>query len=69
MQTEDETLFKLMAPMIQYYAHQMHTRTQSEQTAFIELKEYCTSMAYSKKPQWQVLAERNGWCKKWEKQG
>ena len=28
-----------------------------------ELKEYCESMLAAKKPQWQVLAERNGWIK------
>ena len=64
IETEDNEFYKLLAPVIAYYAHCIHSISGDERKAIAELREYCTSMAYSKKPQWQVLAERNGWCKK-----
>lgn len=33
----------------------------TEKTQIILLKNYCETFVATKKPEWQVLAERNGW--------
>ena len=70
--TEDQQLKKLINHLItviqQFLAH---PRTKNKtipislinntEKVIIELKTYCAQFIVNKKPEWQVLAERNGW--------
>jgi hypothetical protein len=73
--TEDQQLKKLLAVLIMDL-QRMHVRPNfkfkstpfnlinGENSEIVNLVNYCKKFIIEKKPEWQVLAERNGWVPK-----
>ena len=69
--SEDDQLRALISQVVLALQHQLqHSTSKSIPTSLmfypvpqtIQLLEYCKSQTRHKKPEWQVLAERNGWA-------
>ena len=69
--SEDDQLRALISQVVWALQHQLqHSTSKSIPTSLmfypvpqtIQLLEYCKSQTRHKKPEWQVLAERNGWA-------
>lgn len=71
--SEDDHLRALIAQVVFALQHQLqHSTSKSIPTSLmfypvpqtIQLFDYCKFHNHHKKPEWQVLAERNGWAPK-----
>jgi hypothetical protein len=71
--TEDHELRKAITPVVEYLEKSLQSFPNNKKSAKLTLKpssdmpplktlaRYCLECIQSKKPQWQIIAERHGW--------
>ena len=64
--TEDLKLESMIIYYLETFKFRSYTKTESDLRieSFKLLKDYCQKMKDSKKPEWQVIAERERWSNK-----
>lgn len=64
VKTEDDDLAHILQSLIRHYDSAPRNATASadlRRSPFKEANRYCLRVINEAKPQWQILAERNGW--------